>query len=70
MLPGKNRQVEPSKDAIKPVPATRKVDNTVLSIVQYEYSLMDQQHARIRNASLAAHDSEQPEQAKAATELS
>ena len=52
MLPDNERQV-PSKDnSIKP--ATAQVDNEVLLTVQREYSMMEQEHARIRAKALAS----------------
>jgi hypothetical protein len=52
MLPENERQVPSTDNSIKP--ATGHVDNEVLLTVQREYSMMEQEHARIRAKALAS----------------
>ena len=42
------------------------VDNELLSTLQHEYLLMDQEHARIRAEALATHNPELQAQARSA----
>jgi hypothetical protein len=52
MLPENERQVPSTDNSIKP--ATGHIDNEVLLTVQREYSMMEQEHARIRAKALAS----------------
>jgi len=54
MLPENERQLRNPDNAIKPVAAAVQIDNDVLLTVQREYSLMEQEHARIRAEALAS----------------
>lgn len=58
MLIGNGRQVRSGATATKPTLETTRIDNEVLSTVQQEYLLMEQEHARIRAEALAASDHE------------
>ena len=58
MLIGNEKQVRRGATATKPTLETTPIDNDVLSTVQQEYLLMEQEHARIRAEALAAYDPE------------
>ncbi|HKR58159.1 MAG TPA: hypothetical protein VJS64_00395 [Pyrinomonadaceae bacterium] len=54
MLPESEWQVRSTDNANKPATADGHIDNEVLLTVQREYSMMDQEHARIRAEALAS----------------
>lgn len=64
MFIGNERHVRRGETATKLTPQTTHINNEVLSSVQQEYLLMEQEHARIRAEALAAYSPERHNQLK------
>lgn len=65
MFFGNDKHIGRSQAAARPARETTNIDNSVLATLEKEYSLMEQEHARIRAKALENYVSEPSNRADA-----